>query len=172
MTDQRMCRDCGFLAMRTFETRQLVEADEDVRVFGRVPPNPTNKSYIFLEVAPLCFAQAWNLREQFNSIGEADLISTEDIPAPPEGWSGNAQRFITLISKERDCSAFIRWVQGFTPKEHLEMKERHQLQEWQADLQKQLVQSQNATQIRTAVIAAVFLILGVALTAALGQWLK
>lgn len=50
------CVDCGFLAARDYESRQLVEVDQEFRDSGSPTPRP-GSVYHWQERAPVCFVQ-------------------------------------------------------------------------------------------------------------------
>ena len=104
------CQDCGFLAPRNRQTRELVEVEGDVRHernslrnirTDHVIPGTGNLPTIY-EIVPVCFMQIANFAEEMVGVQEA----------------------AAAISKERDCQAFTPWRQGSTPKEHREMLDR------------------------------------------------
>lgn len=61
------CANCGFLALRNQATRQLAEAEDSFRSTGQIPAAGSQHGIIIgvYEKAPLCFALAANLREEF-----------------------------------------------------------------------------------------------------------
>ena len=102
------CQNCGFLGFRHIKTREIVEAEEGVRQGGNWMPVEGNK--FLYEEHPICFARAVDF---FTVMGSGGL---------PE------KRRKELLSL-RDCDKFTPWVQGFTPKKHLEMNLLQQQQE-------------------------------------------
>ena len=67
-------------------------------------------------VLPFYAVQAFDLQHEVS-----------ESPEPTwEGPSGNQAKTRDVINKDRDCDErgyFIRWMQGFTPKEHSEIRE-------------------------------------------------
>jgi hypothetical protein len=110
------CGDCGFLALRDAQTRELVETEAGMRKSWHLPVLPDMVPKY--ENAPLCFAMA------------ADLKAESEGPGGTFPIDG-----ILLI--ERNCGKFTPWVQGFTPREHREMIESQESKErdrqWQAE---------------------------------------
>lgn len=106
------CVNCGFLAVRTRETRQLVEAEAGMRQKWHVPMTSTRLECY--ERVPLCFARA------------ADFTLEAGQNAPTD-------HIATAIQRDRPCTAFTPWCHGFTPKEHQEMLNAKQLQDFQAE---------------------------------------
>ncbi len=113
------CAECGFLAIRNTESRELEEAEEIFREKGVVPTTgylegqPTSRH----EPLPLCFAQVCDLKAEFK---KADKMGSPGYVA-----------LDSVIHMERDCSDFTPWQQGFTPKEHREMLDRQEWRDWQ-----------------------------------------
>jgi len=101
------CADCGFLAQRHIETRELRDAEEALRKSGKnlyhLSHDRKSKVYIY-EVPPLCTKRQTEFPTEEQPIFEA-------------------------VQQERQCSVFMRWLPGFTPKEHQEMLDRQYLME-------------------------------------------
>ena len=74
---------------------------------------------------PICFALEYNL------FADATAVFGKD--ALPFDTTFDSALVLEVITKERLCSAFTPWQQGFTPKEHREMLDRQELLRWQAD---------------------------------------
>ena len=112
------CENCGFLALRDYETHELVEADVKCR-----------ESTIFARNmgVPLCFVREHEIGKEVLDMRDAQQIDAQE--AAPK-----------VMRMERQCSAFTPWYQGFTPKEHREMlldleRKKLELQERQAERQ-------------------------------------
>lgn len=118
--DKVKCADCGFLAVRHFETRDLLDAEELLRRDGEMPLQPGTGHYIY-DPWPICFARVIDFR------------------AALEDNSGSPHRK-RVINEGRECNRFTPWIQGLTPKEHVELKieEDRQLWETQRDLDDKL----------------------------------
>ena len=113
------CAECGFLAARDIRTRGLEEVEEAFRESGTPPVNEIvdNIPCSRHEPLPLCFAQRYNIRDEFKEFtGEA--------------LSVRLSVYMVLI-EERECEAFTKWQLGFTPKEHREMMDRQWMREYQ-----------------------------------------
>lgn len=106
------CVDCGYLTVRHYFERNLVEAESKIRK-GEQWPAQQGTNLCLYERTPLCFVMA-------NKIGN----KSNDY---------SAMEFRDAICEERNCDYFIHWQQGFTPKEHREMIDRKEMLKWQAD---------------------------------------
>ena len=74
----------------------------------------------YLDHEPLCFVQAFDLREE---IQEARGDTS------PIGGDAHVAVIRNVMERERCCEKFIKWQQGFPPKEHREMLDR----QWMID---------------------------------------
>ena len=108
------CADCGYLALREWESRALVETEQHYREIGTDPPRTGMDKHKRYEDWPLCFAMAWPLREEIQ--GERQEIGGPEVAS-----------VLRVIHKERECSKYVDWQQGFTPREHREMLDRQWL---------------------------------------------
>jgi hypothetical protein len=113
------CIDCGYLAARHHETRLLEEVEEDYRNSG-VSPNTTvgYKHGIGIAVydEPICFMRSCDLKAEYG-----------------EKRPGVSKDLLSTLRKDRECSSFTDWQQGFTPKEHREMMDREGMKKWQME---------------------------------------
>ncbi len=203
MADLHRCSDCGYLTFRNYRTRELVEAELELRERGVITPShgkvPPLSGY------PLCFAVSARLVAEYRPIRDGDLAAP-DPDADTLAWllykgddahrddpqTANDEYILRwqVMHRERECAAFTRWIQGFTPKEHREMLDR----QWQLDFQerredadrrwrdKQAVEARKWREeqsrreekrywlqlIGTAVVATLVL----ALTQLLGSWMQ
>ena len=114
------CSDCGYLAVRNVDSRDLEEAEESFRRKGTGPLAEiySGKGHLRHEKQPLCFAMVHSFRDDFEK-------------AIKEGKPEN-DRVRQIIQKERPCDEFTEWKQGCTPKEHREMLDR----QWMLDYRK------------------------------------
>ena len=108
-----VCANCGFLAVRQYATRQLVDAERDLRNNGRIPwvkldGRTSTEAY---DEYPVCF------------MGKVDL--QQKIGRPCD----DSHRITTIL--QVTCEDHTPWKQGFTPKEHLEMMQQAARLEWQ-----------------------------------------
>ena len=111
------CSECGFLASRNVQTRQLEETEPEIRSEGALSiARNTNKPFDAYE-PPICFVQA------------------PDFKAIPYSLEFTLQRdkerkkVYDEIQRDRECEFFTKWKQGFTPKEHREMMDRQFMME-------------------------------------------
>lgn len=115
------CAECGFLAARNITTRELEEAEDTFREKG-IPPNIIDDDGRLRpkhEQLPLCFAQRYNLRDEFKEFAGKD--------------SADYLSVFNVLNEERECEAFRKWQQGFTPKEHMEMQREERRMNFQAE---------------------------------------
>jgi hypothetical protein len=110
MSEKVKCANCGFLAVRMVSTRLLVDAERETRKTGDLPSHGNH--YIYEEF-PVCFVQA------------TDFVAEMGVPGRDARHSA--------IQRDRECAAFTKWFQGFTPREHQEMIDRQWMLEYQRD---------------------------------------
>jgi len=117
------CSECGFLTLRNRATGELVESDKDYRAVGIIS-DWLGESH--LHNWPLCFVQAWDLSEENEAQAQKQFV---DHGADWEPY------VVEILNRERECPknssaiGYTRWQQGFTPKEHREMLDRHWMRE-------------------------------------------
>lgn len=118
------CSDCGLLALKNTNISQWVEADEVYRATGEVVA-PSGKA----DPLPICFTRKWNLRVGI----KAQLLRDGygEVEAEARSRGSISGRILAEITRERSCETtnqsqpgFIKWSQGFSPKEHREMLDR------------------------------------------------
>lgn len=104
MPDNVKCAECGYLAVRHVETRQLLDAEIAFREQGSLPSrrSPDWIGIPIYDELPVCFARAVSFRQEIKT------------PASDE-------RRLDCVQKQRNCDKITDWHQGFTPKEHREM---------------------------------------------------
>ncbi len=90
------CADCGLLALRHYETRKLCEAEPEWRRTGVFVCDDAKRLY---SGPVLCLAKIQILP----SVNDERACFAE-------------------VAKDRECGSFLPWQQGFTPKEHMEMR--------------------------------------------------
>lgn len=157
------CSECGFLTLREAFTGQLDEVDADFRKTGNPPRRRSVKQIRGIAISaertpyihiPICFANATNFR---NEIGEL-----------PKGYAEyTAALVLPEIVKERQCSEFMEWQQGFTPKEHREMLDRKEFRDWQSRQEKERLKERRWDALLLVLVAGGFTILGAVLGALL-----
>jgi hypothetical protein len=146
------CSDCGYLAARNRDTRELDEVERVFRENGK-PPNVTvagRNPYCRQEIMPLCFARSFDFVDLYNKLTSRRANIEDNIA--------------TILNEERHCDSFIEWKQGFTPKEHREMMDRKEMLQWQTEQKKQ--------DRRWRIIEVVILIIGAGLFALLGALIQ
>ncbi len=101
------CKECGFLAVQHRITRQLEEADKAHRGSGDSAHYVGQVGYQgrIYEDVPICLVRA------------ADFA--EEIKTPTNPYARNC--VLAVIARERDCNSWVRWKQGFSPKDHKDM---------------------------------------------------
>ena len=101
------CADCGYLTMRhRTEYSLLLEVYEDYRKHAVLRrPEFTNP--------PRCFMRVRNFESEFQQVTAADGPAQQ-------------QAEIAILQKEIPCAEFTHWQQGFTPKEHRDIRDRQQ----------------------------------------------
>lgn len=113
------CRDCGYLALRNFRTRELMEAESGVRDNWKLPHTEEGFGsaahrkpiYVF---KPLCFM----MEEQFfNAVDKCA--------------DSNPEPILAVLAQDRECQNYTAWKQGWTPREHWEMFQVAELQSLQ-----------------------------------------
>jgi hypothetical protein len=119
--DMVQCAECGFLSLRKIKTRQLVEAELDVRQTWTLPQDASHNPRSYAppgpyDKQPWCYAMA------------ADLASEARQETAGITWGG-----LAVITKERVCPSFTPWRPGFTPKDHQHMIELEQSRLWQKE---------------------------------------
>ena len=123
MPENVHCKDCGFLAIRRKETREIVEVEGQIRHAAEFPGEPMYSKFLVwkdptYESRPLCFAREHHL---------------DVAPLEREAEHERESRFMVMIGATRDCDSFTPWIQGFTPREHREMLDRKLILDWQED---------------------------------------
>jgi hypothetical protein len=124
MTTHR-CIDCGFLATRKLDTRQLEEVEREYdntrhQTYTVIGEQGRIEDFTLGYGAPVCFVGQVNLHAEY--------------PKYPKNFlnAGISESQINLALKlDRECDAFTKWKQGFTPKEHREMMDREWMQKHQ-----------------------------------------
>lgn len=105
------CTDCGYLAFRHKDTRNLTEAEQEFRDTGELTRD-LNRRYVY-DIFPICFKLAANFRKEVPQMTEENLFS--------------------VLNEDRECACFIKWQQGFSPREHEEMIQQRAMLEWQRE---------------------------------------
>ena len=109
------CAECGLLALRHSETRELREMEADARNYGWVmASSPSAFSGSIYDPVPVC-------AKGFRRFTEAG-----DYLYPPGLDRSPNQAFLDSIGREFPCpdEGFVQRVEGLTPREHQEMLDR------------------------------------------------
>lgn len=99
------CASCGLLGLRVTDTMQVLEADSHFRARGFHMPSLHGDPLLFVDI-PICTAQ--------RIVFKADTADQNRL----------RQLLISQLQEERDCSAFVQWRPGNSPKEHDAIMER------------------------------------------------
>ncbi len=137
------CTECGYLALRNKESRSLVEAEYDYRK-KEFDPTISPHGISQYEDLPLCFAQSYDIN--------AEITNSQD--------TSNYKDIHNIINKERECTKFTKWTQGFTPKEHMEMLDREEWRNWQEKQRKSDRRWHIIEAILLVIVAGLFTLLG------------
>jgi hypothetical protein len=145
------CADCGYLAVRNVESRELEEAEQKFREKGLLPMagGEIGRPHERHERMPLCFMGNVSLYEECRK-------RTSNVDPEPVF-------VILMMDDERVCSDFTKWKLGFTPKEHQVMIDRQRLQEWQI--------KQEASNRRWHWVELAILVIGAGLFTLLGAFI-
>ncbi len=143
------CSECGFLASRNLQSRQLEETEPEIREEGALSIAwNTDKPFDKYE-PPICFMQVpdfdvipYSLQFVLQRDKEKEKIRAE-------------------IQRERMCESFIEWRLGATPKEHREMLDRKEMLKWQAEREESDRKWRTRQQWFMVIVAGIFTILGV-----------
>ncbi len=142
------CSECGFLAVRAAISRNLVEAERECRKTGNfnIYSRSSQGAQIlpYYALPPLCFAQGIDMREEINKAAGTDN---------PD-YSRDPISIHLVLDEERECSEFVVWKQGSTPKEHREMLDR----QWMIDREDR--RDKQARNMRWAEFAVAIIALG------------
>ena len=113
------CYDCGLLAAPYRSEGTL----EEVPKFSRDSGSPTRTSRGF----PVCLALAFDLPQEYehrsvSRAGTSAGITPADV--------------VPVLHRERECDDFTTWRQGFSPKDHVESRDRNAEREWREQVEK------------------------------------
>jgi hypothetical protein len=93
----------------------LDEAEHRIRLTGEIPLDGNTSNFVYAQM-PTCFVRAKDLSGEVRAIG---------------GDGNTARR--QVFAKERECTSFVAWLQGFSPKEHREMNLLQEQRDWQRE---------------------------------------
>ena len=156
------CADCGFLAVRNTNTRDLEEAEQDFRTRAYIPmTGDPGRTYARLEKLPLCFVSSFNLQEEIRNKSGKIEVSAENI--------------IEVMNCDRDCPNITKWKTGFTPKEHQDKLDWLINQKWQTDREqsdRDWQHKERSDDKCWRVIELISLVIGAGLFTLLGAWIQ
>lgn len=118
------CSECGFLAIRNGESRNLEELEFGSRQSGEIDEH----KYIRI---PVCFVMTVSLDKEAKELRQLPQYKTGQNNID---WNALTKE---MLNKERKCESFTEWHQGYTPKEHREMLDRQEWRDWQAKQRKE-----------------------------------
>ena len=125
------CANCGLLTARSRKTQELVEVDIDYRTKGiildRYDELNDGPAMVY-EPTPMCLARKYALESELprDWLRELYIIGINDRLRNQSARND----LVSVLNKPRLCNRFIRWEQGFTPKEHLQSQKDKQFEEW------------------------------------------
>jgi hypothetical protein len=152
------CSECGFIAARLIQTRGFIEVDDEKRDSGELE----SKYGVNIEPIPICFVNGFNIKGEVEALGKGSAEWTRDSIKEwiPPVWASYVKQ---VLNRERVCESFMKWQQGFTPKEHREMMDRERRDRLEAEIRK------NDRKWHWIELAAI--ILGTGLFTLLGAWI-
>lgn len=106
------CAECGFLAMRHSQTRQLMDAEEKLRTRGYIDSLSISSHDLVYDKYPVCYALKLDFRSEI-------------------GGNSDESTRTKAVQCERNCDGYTPWQIGFTPKEHKEMIQEAERRRWQ-----------------------------------------
>lgn len=124
------CAGCGYLGVRCFTTQQLVSPSEDQRRTGKPTESYIRQSMhvhndilsdgLAVDMTPMCALGVWDLgQELHDQVGGVRFLD----------WAPKAK---DVMQKDRECSSFVKWKSGLTPKEHMDMLATQEMLDAQA----------------------------------------
>jgi len=130
------CLNCGCLTLWLPEDEVFKEAPQEFRTTGYYSPG----SHRGVSYLARCFVRAHDLTHEIATRRNQNQ-DTETLA------------LLKTINADRNCQSFAPWLQGFTPKEHQEMK-------YQTELRSQQQTHENRT-LLVALIAAGISVVGI-----------
>lgn len=108
MGTARQCINCGLLAMKCFATREQTEVDSDVRRTGKIPVGMSPSGAPILSRLyddPKCLEAVYDLDLEYR-----------------------VSAMLDVLQQPRECTRFVQWKPGFSPKEHSEVRHREEFE--------------------------------------------
>lgn len=126
------CADCGFLSVRHLDSMALLPFSVTYRTEGNQFVDDGTSA------APYCFVREHAIHNERMEAGGSTIELIGEAPGfislgDSAGGDVTGDAVLSVIRKERICRTFYPWKDGFTPKEHHEMRESQQWREWQAE---------------------------------------
>ena len=120
------CQDCGFLTLTKASTDEYITVNDEFR--EKAERLGTLHS---LNSGPICFKMAFDLLEELRVDHTYMMLEPN--------------RTFSIIARQRECSSFMQYKRGFSPKDHAEKMDKLAEQErvrndriedrkWQANL--------------------------------------
>lgn len=166
------CSECGFLAVRNMETRNLEEIEFESRQSGIIK----TQRYVYI---PVCFVVIANFAEEINNLKQLPKYEEKKDAIGGVLWPHYSDFIIETLKKERECKSFTKWHQGSTPKEHQEMIDRESMLKWQAEREEadkkwreQQEQKHSKEEWNRNIFLAAITIIAVILGVILGNFMK
>lgn len=138
------CADCGCLARRVLNPNALIEVDPDDRVGANAAGRGSGTDGL-PKLAPICAAGAYDLRAEYRKGFDPEWLADSAAPSMHHAFPA----FKAVIDKPRECDAFIKYKEGLTPREHVDMNI--------IALEKQRIAEQNAADKRLRIMEFVFI---------------
>jgi len=106
------CAECGFLAVRDAETRSIEEIELDSRQNGDI-----KSRFVYI---PLCFCRIVKFDDEVKKLEQEPRFKQQINQGGETIYPKYKHYLKDIFNSERQCKAFTKWHQGFTPKEHQE----------------------------------------------------
>lgn len=141
-----------FLSVKNGATNIFVETDNQYREKGELILNVAHHS---CNVHPLCFVAKYDLSKEYDS----------------DNGLSQREKILNIINRDRDCKrnypefGFIEYKQGFSPKEHYELKDKERVEFILREQRK----SDHRWGITLVVVAGVFTIIGAVIGAVISS---
>jgi hypothetical protein len=147
------CSECGFIAARNTQTREL----EEIEYKSRQDGNIGRQRYVLI---PICLAMATNIDEEVKKLREQPKYYEKQNEIGETVWPTFPTLVKEILNQERECTFFTKWQQGFTPKEHREMIDRQAMLKWQTEREDIDKKWQIQQRWFMVVVAGIFTIIG------------
>ena len=119
------CADCGLLCYKNQATRTFEHVDAEARKTAQFPTYKLGGGNIRFRYDPYCLVLACDLAKELKA------------RTPPSDAGGNFQSpieaVLEVIGEQRECSSWVKWRPGFSPKEHMEMQLLDEQRKWEQE---------------------------------------